>query len=124
MNATTFVDIMRTAGYDTVDRQVPPAKYQRSLPTIGMPMPIRAVIAGTLARSRPHLVNPWRDHQELRSTWINDANFALTLPYYGFSHVELAVGHGDEVVGHYGRWLNARRADADSLRGDEKPVAG
>jgi arylsulfatase A-like enzyme len=70
----------------------------------------------------------WLSHgrydQELRSTWRGDAHFELSLPYYGFSHVELAVGHGDEVTGHYERWLNARHGDGDSLRGRKNQLPG
>ena len=60
----------------------------------------------------------------MRSTWQNDPDFELTLPYYGFSHVELAVGHGDQVVGHYERWLNARHSDAEALRGAQNQLPG
>jgi arylsulfatase A-like enzyme len=70
----------------------------------------------------------WLGHgrydQELRSTWSQDPSFELTLPYYGFSHVELAVGHGDEAVGHYARWLNARHGDAGALRGRKNQLPG
>jgi arylsulfatase A-like enzyme len=63
----------------------------------------------------------WLGHgrydQELRSTWHGRPEFELTLPYYGFDHVELAVGHGDEVTGHYERWLNDKYGDGESLRG-------
>ncbi len=65
-----------------------------------------------------------RYDQELRSTWQDDPHLELTLPYYGFSHVELAVGHGDEVVGHYERWLNARHRDRDALRGRKNQLPG
>jgi len=70
----------------------------------------------------------WLDHgrydQELRSTWHDNPEFELTLPYYGFGHVELAVGHGDLVVGHYERWLNARHPNAESLRGAQNQLPG
>ena len=127
MNATTFVDIMGAAGYDTaLIGKCHLQSISGSLPTFGMPEP------------DPNKVQPperlreadrsWLTHgrydQELRSTWRDDADFELTLPYYGFSHVELAVGHGDAVVGHYERWLNARHGDAESLRGRKNQLAG
>jgi hypothetical protein len=127
MNATTFVDIMRAAGYDTaLIGKCHLQSMSGGLPTIGMPEP-------DLNKVQPpeHLREAdrsWLTHgrydQELRSTWNNDPGFELTLPYYGFSHVDLAVGHGDEVVGHYARWLKARRSDADLLRGRKNQLPG
>jgi arylsulfatase A-like enzyme len=127
MNATTFVDIMGAAGYDTaLIGKCHLQSISGSLPTFGMPEPDPNKV-----RPPEHLREAdrtWLTHgrydQELRSTWRDDANFELILPYYGFSHVELAVGHGDEVVGHYERWLNARHGDAESLRGRKNQLAG
>ena len=127
MNATTFVYIMRAANYHTaLIGKCHLQSISGGVPTIGIPEP------------DPNKVQPpahlreadrtWLTHgrydQELRSTWSNDANFDLALPYYGFDHVELAVGHGDEVVGHYARWLKARRSDAESLRGRKNQLPG
>ena len=54
LTATTFVEILRAAGYDTcADRQMPSAKYQRRIrPTIGMPEadPNKNSAAGAFAR--------------------------------------------------------------------------
>ena len=65
-----------------------------------------------------------RYDQELPSTWAHEPNFEPTLPYYGFDHVELAIGHGDKAVGHYARWLKARHPNPDSLRGPENQLPG
>jgi arylsulfatase A-like enzyme len=120
LHATTFVDVMRAAGYETaLIGKCHLQSISERPPIIGMPEPDSQKIPPP-----PHLREAdrtWLSHgrydQELRSTWNNDPDFELILPYYGFSHVELAVGHGDEVVGHYARWLQARRSDSDSLRG-------
>ena len=40
----------------------------------------------------------------------------MTLPFYGFEHVDLCTAHGDLVGGHYYVWLKSRRGDADALR--------
>ncbi len=127
LNATTFVEIMRAAGYQTaLIGKCHLQSISGNPPTIGMP------VADTDKIQPPeHLREAdrsWRSHgrydQELRSTWQNDPEFELMLPYYGFSHVELAVGHGDEVTGHYERWLKRQRADADSLRGRNNQLPG
>jgi arylsulfatase A-like enzyme len=127
LTATTFVDIMRAAGYDTaLVGKCHLQSISGAPPSIGMP------------ETDPNKIQPplhlreadrsWPDHgrydQELRSTWHDHPEFELILPYYGFSHVELAVGHGDQVVGHYERWLNARHPDPDSLRGPKNQLPG
>jgi len=43
--------------------------------------------------------------QESAVTWREDAQFEVQRPFYGFDHVELAIGHGDLPGGHYDRWL-------------------
>ncbi len=126
LNATTFVEVMRASGYHTaLFGKCHLQSISGAAPTIGMP------------QSDPNKMRPplhlreadrtWPDHgrydQELRSTWRDNPEFELTLPYYGFSHVELAVGHGDQAVGHYDRWLNARHPDADRLRGPQHQLS-
>jgi arylsulfatase A-like enzyme len=127
LRATTFVEIMRVAGYQTaLFGKCHLQSISGAQPTVGMPEPDANKI-----QPPPHLREAdrsWRDHgrydQELRSTWQNDPQFELTLPYYGFAHVELAVGHGDQVVGHYERWLRARHPNCEQLRGAKNQLPG
>jgi arylsulfatase A-like enzyme len=127
LTATTFVEIMRAAGYETaLIGKCHLQSISGNPPTIGMPLPDPNKV-----RPPEHLREAdrtWPTHgrydQELRSTWKDDPQFELTLPYYGFNHVELAVGHGDEVVGDYDRWLRARHAESDSLRGPKNQLPG
>jgi arylsulfatase A-like enzyme len=127
LTATTFVDIMRAAGYNTaLIGKCHLQSISGGVPTIGMPEPDpKKLRPPEQLREADH---QWLAHsrydQELRSTWHHNADFELTLPYYGFSHVELAVGHGDEVTGHYERWLNARHGHGDSLRGRKNQLPG
>ncbi|MGH7927173.1 MAG: sulfatase family protein [Candidatus Binatia bacterium] len=127
LTATTFVDIMRAAGYDTaLIGKCHLQSISGGIPTIGMPEadPSKVQPPEDLREADRTWLAPGRYAQELRSTWHGNPNFELTLPYYGFSHVELAVGHGDEVTGHYERWLNARGGDGDSLRGRKNQLPG
>ncbi|MBM4263484.1 MAG: sulfatase [Deltaproteobacteria bacterium] len=127
LKATTFVEIMRAAGYATaLIGKCHLQSISGTPPTVGMPEP-------DLGKTQPpvHLREAdrsWLDHgrydQELRSTWKNNPHFELALPYYGFNHVELAVGHADAVVGHYERWIEARHANSDSLRGWDNQLPG
>lgn len=125
--ATTFVEIMRAAGYDTaLFGKCHLQSISDNPPTIGMPEPDPNKIQPPAHLREADLSRP--DHgrydQELRSTWHDHPEFELALPYYGFSHVELAVGHGDQVVGHYERWLSARHPNAESLRGRQNQLPG
>jgi arylsulfatase A-like enzyme len=127
LTATTFVDIMRAAGYDTaLVGKCHLQSISATVPTIGMPEsdPNKTRAPEHLREADRTWLSHGRYDQELRSTWRRDADFELSLPYYGFSHVELAVGHGDEVTGHYERWLNARCGDGDSLRGRQNQLPG
>ncbi len=54
--------------------------------------------------------------QELPAYWESD-QARIRTPFYGFDHVDMCYGHGDEVGGDYAHWLRAQRSDADSLRG-------
>lgn len=50
---------------------------------------------------------------ELISEWIRPETFAkkkkrFESPYYGFENVEITLGHGDLVAGHYLEWLEER----------------
>jgi arylsulfatase A-like enzyme len=127
LTATTFVEIMRAAGYDTaLIGKCHLQSISGGVPTIGMPEsdPNKLRAPKHLREADRTWLTHGRYDQELRSTWRGDPHFELTLPYYGFSHVELAVGHGDEVTGHYERWLNARHGDSDALRGRKNQLPG
>jgi arylsulfatase A-like enzyme len=127
LKATTFVEIMRAAGYETaLFGKCHLQSISGTAPTIGMPVPDpNKILPPPYLREADRT---WIDHgrydQELRSTWQNNPEFELTLPYYGFAHVDLAVGHGDEVVGHYDRWLRQLAPEADALRGRKNQLPG
>jgi arylsulfatase A-like enzyme len=120
MTATTFVDIMAAAGYETaLIGKCHLQSISGGIPTIGMPTrdPHKTQAPEHLREADRSWLSHGRYDQELRSTWNDNPAFEMSLPYYGFKHVELAVGHGDQVVGHYSRWLQARGGDAGSLCG-------
>ena len=81
-------------------------------------------------RSPNRLVSEARhaDHrrydQEIAETWRTDPRHDLQYPYYGFDSVDLTVEHGDQVEGHYSRWLAERHTDPDALRGPANALPG
>ncbi len=125
--ATTFVEIMRAAGYDTaLIGKCHLQSINGNIPSIGMPErdPNKLAPPEHLRESDKTWPAHGRYDQELPSTWEREPDFEPVLPYYGFSHVELAISHGDKAVGHYGRWLKARHPNPDSLRGPKNQLPG
>jgi arylsulfatase A-like enzyme len=127
LTATTFVDILRAAGYDTgLIGKCHLQSISDAIPKIGMPDPDpdRLPLPEHLSEADKTWPLHGRYDQELPSTWRDEPDFEPTLPYYGFDHVELTIGHGDKTVGHYERWLKARHPDPASLRGAQNQLPG
>ena len=62
--------------------------------------------------------------QEVAERWRIDPRHDLQYPYYGFDSVDLTVEHGDQVEGHYSRWLADRHPNPDALRGPGNALPG
>ncbi len=130
LDAVTFVDLLRNAGYrtgligkahfqniskldvsleapgrpslDTAVAPRPAADPDRSRPTPGL---------GPAPRRRDGLWNAsreWRTGPDYEREWIGqwaaNPDYRVPTPYYGFDHVEIANGHGDWVGGDYAVW--------------------
>jgi len=114
MNAVTFVDLLRDAGYRTaligkshlqnftgwpplIKRSPPRESYHEPSPQLAQAI-------------RNDLGEP-RYEQETPEYWKgNDAQ--VQTPFYGFDHVILVRAHGDEGGGDYDRWLAQRDPNA------------
>ena len=114
---TTFVELLRQAGYRTaligkshlqnitdVPAHWPPERRERLSPEARLPA-------------------PGRHGQEVGTAWEANPDFEMSLPYYGFSDVALSINHADDQFGHYRRWLRSQRADADKLVGPQNAIA-
>ena len=118
LDCTTYADVLRSVGYRT--GLVGKAHFQNVSP-IPTPAPTATGQGDTppaphdLAR-RTQRRGPEYEH-EIRTNWIEDPARAMPLPYYGFDHLRLCIGHGDQVEGHYTAWLRDRLADAPDPRG-------
>ena len=127
LGATTFVDILAAAGYATaLIGKCHLQSTSAAQPVVGLPEPDARLAPAPeeLKEAGKGFTRPGRYDQELRSTWRENPDFALTLPYYGFAHVELCTGHGDATIGHYATWLNQRQPGADNLRGRDNQLPG
>jgi arylsulfatase A-like enzyme len=118
LESTTFAEVLRAAGWRT--GLVGKAHYQN---VTDIPAPPRQP-RGTGALPPEPFGHARRDQRtgpayghEVRTLWAREPDHALPLPYFGFEHVRLCIGHGDQVEGHYTGWLRARHPDPDRLRG-------
>lgn len=124
MDEVTFVELLAEAGYATAlvgkahlqnNTGLPP-KLERAAP----PPALRAPSPALSGARRDHRDGPEYD-QEGRRDW-DDPQTQVTLPFYGFEHVDLATGHGDFVEGNYLAWAREKGADVRSLRGPENAL--
>lgn len=78
----------------------------------------------------PTQSHPSFKFEECRQHWTSSPALAAWHgPYYGFQHVEMTIGHGENVHGHYGFWLDRNFAGLrdkvmSAQRGAPRPAPG
>jgi arylsulfatase A-like enzyme len=124
MNAVTFVDLLRDAGYKTaLVGKSHLQNFTGYAPIIKRPPPregFHEPSAGLTQALRDHLAEP-KYEQETPDYWKKPGAHVQT-PFYGFDHVTLVRAHGDEPGGDYDRWLDARDPNAKDLLGPDKSL--
>jgi len=115
LSATTFVDLLREAGWRTSLVGKSHLQNMCGLPAAWPPSDQRLPRE---ARSEPE-GNYW---QEWGPTWRDAPGHRMQLPFYGFDNVALAVDHGDQVQGHYWRWLQAEHPEVAAMAGPEHAI--
>ena len=118
LDCTTYADVLRSSGYRTglvgkahfqnvspIEVQLPQSNGKGEEPNEPYNLALRSQRRGSEYEC------------EIRTSWIKNPNKELPLPYYGFDHVRLCIGHGDQVEGHYSGWLKAKLAGASDPRG-------
>lgn len=113
-DAATFVRQLRRKGYRT--GLVGKAHFQN----MGLGQPLVDVLRGNWAE-RDAVEARWDDGWDLLE---NDDRYRageVQLPddFYGFEHAEFTVGHGDQVSGHYVRWLMDQGIDPAVSQGPQ-----
>lgn len=111
-DASTCVRQLRRAGYRTG------LVGKAHLQNMGVVPEITALVRAGLTEPDA-VVRPRPDGWDL----LEDGDRYLAGPvdvpddFYGFGHVELAVGHADQVSGHYVHWLRAQGVDPATALG-------
>ena len=124
LRANTFVDALRAAGYATALVGKSHLQNFTGYPPIfkrPQARPGIQVLDSSFAEAYKSAFDGSYD-QEHPKRWEAGHDFSMQLPFYGFEHVDLCTGHGDQVGGHYYAWLKSRRPDADELRGHRKQL--
>lgn len=120
LNANTFLDLFRAAGWRTALIGKSHLQNMTGQPTVvekpALPDGYRAPPAGLDEAEKDDLTDPAYEQENGRE-WDRNPARTVRLPYYGFDHVELCSGHAVEVHGTYTAWLRERKPDADALRG-------
>ena len=107
--ANTFVDVLAKGGYRTA--------------TIGKShlQPFTGLAPRRVQDVQERLINEaWKHddedygHEE-PDRYDSEGVYEVDLPYYGFEHIDMATGHGDQCGGHYGQWFRSNTPDWKSL---------
>ena len=106
-DANTFVDVLRAGGYCTAS--IGKSHLQ--------PFNNRPICRG----DEDYAVNPdipearksdgARYEHEQPESYQGIEYHEFPTPYYGFDHVRMVTGHGDECGGHYFQWLKRQASD-------------
>lgn len=125
LDSTTFVDLLRDAGYLT---GLVGKCHLQNMTDLPPEAPREPVPAGALPPSLEHadaVKQRWRDGNylsESKARWRDDPHHRVETPYYGFDQVDLCTMHGDMVEGQYARWLHEEVGDVDRLRGPKNAI--
>jgi arylsulfatase A-like enzyme len=124
LNAVTFVDLLRDAGYRTAligkshlqNFTAWPPIVKRPAPRAGYCEPSADLVQAV----RHDLAGP--DYQQETPEYWKDKAACVRTPFYGFDHVSLIRAHGDQPGGDYDRWLAERDPEAKTRLGPENSL--
>ncbi len=124
MNAVTFVDLLRDAGYRNA--LVGKSHLQNFTPhaPVSKRQPAREGYhepSTSLGQALRNDLGEARYEQETPEYW-NAKDACVRTPFYGFDHVTLVRAHGDEGGGDYDRWLAQRDPKAKNLLGPKNSL--
>lgn len=121
LSSNTFVEMLRAAGYKTALIGKSHLQNFTAHPPLARAKEPEQGYTPTQERLKEAIVGAYMDGdytQERPDYWQNQ-DAKLSLPFYGYKHVDLCFDHGDMCGGDYYWWLKEKRSDADELRGPE-----
>jgi arylsulfatase A-like enzyme len=124
MNAVTFVDLLRDAGYRTaLVGKSHLQNFTNWAPIIKRPPPREGFHEPSppLCQALRNDLADKRYEQETPEYWTAP-DASVHTPFYGFDHVTLVRAHGDEAGADYDRWLEARDPKAKNLLGPKNAL--
>jgi len=110
--ATTFVEMLREGGYRTGLVGKAHLQNMTGKPPIWPP-------SGERLSHDAWTAEPGELDVEWGPRWVSDLHADVTVPFYGFEHVDLVIGHGDTAGGHYRQWLEREHPTVAALTGKE-----
>ncbi len=116
LKARTFVETLRRSGYKTAQAGKIHLQNMTSLDPIWPVNPAERQVDEAFE------VDIGNYEQERRAKWLNNENYDLDYPYYGFEKVYLVDDHADIVHGHYRYWLRNEVPGGESLIGPENAI--
>ena len=121
---TTFVELLRDAGYRT---GLIGKSHLQSF--TGLPATNRFEPTEGLRTPSPHLRDAIKNNRhtadydlEVVPSWDRPLADRIGGDFYGFEHVEVAADHGDQASGDYLLWAREQRSDFDRLVGPENAL--
>lgn len=124
LQENTFVELLRLRGYKTALIGKSHLQNMYAMPPMVQPPKVAEGMwtppptAMEAIRS-----NPEDDYdQELTYRWNGASPPKITLPFYGFEHVQFCTEHGDQVSGHYMHWLRNQGYDPEQLAGPQNSL--
>ena len=121
---TTFVELLKDAGYKTGLIGKSHLQSFTGLPASNTFQPDKDKITPS-----PHLRDAFKNNRhsedydlEVTSQWDKPLANRLNGDFYGFEHVEIAANHADQASGDYLLWAREQRADFDQLVGPENAM--
>lgn len=121
---TTFVELLRDAGYKT---GLIGKSHLQSF--TGLPATNRFEAKEGLTTPSAHLRDAYKNNRhskdydlEVAPDWDTPLAERLTGDFYGFDHVEVAADHGDQASGDYLLWARRQNSNFDNLTGPENAL--
>ena len=121
---TTFVELLRDAGYNT---GLIGKSHLQSF--TGLPATKRFEVEKGLTAPSEHLRDAYKNNRhspdydlEVVPKWDRPLADRLDGDFYGFNHVEVAADHADQASGDYLLWARDQHPDFESLTGPENAL--